>query len=199
MHIVFIPMLVGIAMAGLGIVFSIYWLYLLSGLVFLLSLFLLVFFRDPARAIGSGIVSPADGKVMNIDRKMNKVSIFMRVQDVHVNRAPLAGVVVYVKHFKGSHVPAFNKDSERNERVEIKVKTRIGDLRIVQIAGILARRIVPYVKPRRILNKGQRIGIIRLGSRVDLYLPKTVKIITEKGHRVYAGATQIGAVRHEMD
>jgi phosphatidylserine decarboxylase len=199
MHIVFAPMIIGIAMAAIGILYSIYWLYLLSGLVFLLSFFFIIFFRDPARSIGRGVVSPADGKVMSIDEKMNKVSIFMRVHDVHVNRAPAEGVVLNVKHYKGSHVPAFKKDSQRNERVVIDMKTRLGDMKIIQIAGIIARRIVPYVRPHKRLKKGQRIGIIRLGSRVDLYLPKTVKIITEKGNRVYAGTTQIGAVRHELD
>jgi phosphatidylserine decarboxylase len=197
--IVFAPMLIGIGLSVMGILYDTRTLYLFGGLFILLSLFFMIFFRDPARTIGGGIVSPADGKVVDVNRGLNRVSIFMGVLNVHVNRAPLAGVVANVKHFPGSHVPAFNKDSDRNERVETRMRTRLGDVRIVQIAGIVARRIVPYIRPQMKLRKGQRIGLIRLGSRVDVYLPRNVRITTEIGHKVYAGVSQIGEAKDEVD
>lgn len=197
--IVFAPMLIGIGLSAMGILYDTRTLYLLGGLFILVSLFFMIFFRDPARTIGDGVVSPADGKVVGVDRRLNMVSIFMGVLNVHVNRAPLAGVVTSVKHLPGSHVPAFNKDSDRNERVETRMRTRYGELRIVQIAGIVARRIVPYTIARMKLRKGQRIGLIRLGSRVDVYMPKSVKITTEIGHKVYAGVSRIGEAKDEVD
>jgi phosphatidylserine decarboxylase len=192
-------MLIGIAVSAMGILMDTRTLYLVGSLFILLSVFFMIFFRDPVRTIGMGVVSPADGKVVDVNRGLNRVSIFMGVLNVHVNRAPLAGVVTGMKHFPGSHVPAFNKESERNERVETRMSTEFGEVRIIQIAGIVARRIVPYVRPRIRLRKGQRIGLIRLGSRVDIYLPKKVRITTEIGHKVYAGVSRIGEGKDEVD
>jgi len=199
--IVFAPMFIGMLISALGILMptTSYTIYLIGNLVILVSILFMVFFRDPERRIGKGVVAPADGKVMDVDRALGKVSIFMRIRDVHVNRAPAGGLVIDVERFRGAHVPAFRKDSERNERVVTQLKTSIGAVKIVQIAGIIARRIVPYIEPGDKLKKGQRIGLVRFGSRVDLYLPETVKIITDVGDRVYAGTTQIGALRDEMD
>ncbi len=197
--IVFAPMLVGILIIALSINAASYSLYLLGGFVILISLFLLIFFRDPTRTIGDGVVAPADGRVIVADKHAGRISIFMGIHNVHVNRSPVGGLVQRVEHFKGTHLPASSKDSERNERVIIHLRTKIGKVKIVQIAGIVARRIVPYVRPGLKLKKGQRIGIIRFGSRVDLYLPETVNIITEIGDKVIAGTSQIGAVKHEVD
>jgi phosphatidylserine decarboxylase len=198
-EIVFAPMLIGVAVSTLGIFFDSRTFYVIGGLLILVSVFFMVFFRDPLRKIGRGIVSPADGKVVDVDRRKGRISIFMGVQNVHVNRSPIDGTVLKLKRFRGAHKPAFNKDSDRNERVETLMRTRLGEVRIIQIAGIVARRIVPYIRPGIRLRKGQRIGIIRLGSRVDLYLPRTVNIISEVGDKVYAGTSQIGEVRDEMD
>lgn len=145
---------------------------------FLISVLLIVFFRDPERTIGAGIVAVADGKIREIiplhDPEVGdciRVSTFMNIQNVHVNRMPLDGVIKNITHHPGRHLPAFQKESETNERVVLLIATEIGLVKIIQIAGSLARRIVPYVKEGETLQKGEKIGLIRLGSRVDLYLP----------------------------
>ena len=164
--------------------------------LFLLTGFFLLFFRDPNRKTGKGIVVCADGKIREIvDIKddeignCTRVSTFMNVQNVHVNRMPVDGVIKGVVHLKGGHLPAFKKESMRNERVILTINSEIGIVRVVQIAGTLARRIVPYVKAGDKLKKGERIGMIRLGSRVDVYLPseKIRNVCVRLGDRVIAG------------
>jgi len=154
------------------------------GLVFVLcvffviiSCFLCVFFRDPHRVIGPGVVAVADGVIREIltlhDTDVGeciRVSTFMNVHNVHVNRMPLDGTIEDIIHHKGAHVPAFKKESDANERVILLIQTDIGRIKIVQIAGTVARRIVPYVSKGEFLKKGGKIGLIRLGSRVDVYL-----------------------------
>jgi len=154
---------------------------------------LLNFFRDPERAPAPGIVSPADGVVTTVTEHAGRrrVNIFMNPLDVHVNRAPLDGTVLSVERVRGGFVPAFKKESERNERVVIEWETALGPVTTVQIAGTVARRIVPYVKTGDRLAKGERIGIIRLGSRVDVYLPATARVVVREGERVKAGATTL--------
>jgi phosphatidylserine decarboxylase len=162
----------------------------------------LYFFRDPEREIGEGIVSAADGKVTFVKKKKDKVviSVFMNVHNVHVNRAPLAGRIVKIKHFPGSHIPAYNKESERNERVTTDWDTAIGPVRTIQIAGVVARRIVPYVKRGQKLEKGERIGIIRFGSRVDLHLPADkINVKVSNGQAVYAGISTVASIRKGGD
>ena len=166
-----------------------------AGIAALAALFLAVFFRDPERKIGEGIVSPADGKVSRIDEPEPgyvRICIFMNVHNIHVNRAPISGKVVSVEHIDGKHVFAFDKDSDANERVIIALDTQIGNVKVVQIAGAFARRIVPYIEAGQPVEKGERIGIIRLGSRVDLWLPKEkVNLVVKEGNRVLAGATKV--------
>lgn len=173
---------------------------LIALLLFLLFVFFLIFFRDPTRTIGQGIVAVADGRIRCIQHEQDDdcgrcviVSTFMNVYNVHVNRCPLDGTIRSIIHKKGSHLPAFTKESERNERVIILLETRIGLLKIIQIAGTLARRIVPYVKEGDQLKKGDKIGIIRLGSRVDILLPESImKSITIKPNQmVKAGEDSI--------
>jgi phosphatidylserine decarboxylase len=136
---------------------------------------MLWFFRDPERqAVEGRVLSPADGVVQGIDPWADgrtRVSIFMGPLDVHVNRAPCDGTVTSVEHLPGGYLPAFDKDSERNERVVWHLKTSFGDLEFAQIAGAVARRIVPYAKAGSAVRQGERIGLIRFGSRVDVYLP----------------------------
>lgn len=169
----------------------------------LLTVFFLMFFRDPDRQIGKGIVVCADGKIREIievdDEKIGKclkISTFMNVQNVHVNRMPIDGVIKDVVHKKGAHLPAFKKESERNEHVILSIDSDIGIVRVVQIAGTLARRIVPYVKVGDKLKKGEKIGIIRLGSRVDVYLPskKIKKVCVKVGDRVKAGEDRLAEI-----
>jgi phosphatidylserine decarboxylase len=105
----------------------------------------------------------------------------MNIYNVHVNRMPLNGEIKDIARHKGAHAPAFKKESERNERVILLLKTEIGTVKIIQIAGTLARRIVPYVKKGDTVKKGEKLGIIRFGSRVDIYLPtKKIQTITVK-------------------
>ena len=169
----------------------------------LISFVLLIFFRDPQRKIGKGIVAVADGVVREITKeedkdvdKCTKISTFMNIYNVHVNRMPIDGVIKDIIHHDGAHIPAFKKESEKNEKVILLLKTNIGNIKIIQIAGTLARRIVPYVKKGDIVKKGEKIGLIRLGSRVDIYLPtKKIKSITVKvKDRIQAGENTIAEI-----
>lgn len=155
-----------------------------------------LFFRDPERSIGIGVVSPADGKVVTVERRKGSwwfISIFMNVHNVHVNRVPWDGVVAYQEHIPGGYVPAFNKDSDTNERLVTRLKTGNGTWEITQIAGAVARRIIPYVRVGQVLAKGERFGMIRYGSRVDLLFkpPRGMVIEVEVGQRVLAGTTNL--------
>ncbi|MCX4659030.1 phosphatidylserine decarboxylase [Streptomyces uncialis] len=156
---------------------------------------MLWFFRDPEREIAQGrVISPADGVVQSImpwQDGRTRVAIFMSPLNVHVNRAPLAGTVTSVEHIPGGFVPAFNKESENNERVVWHFDTELGDIEMVQIAGAVARRIVPYVPQGTKVEQGDRIGLIRFGSRVDIYLPEGVDVAVEVGQKTTAGVTRI--------
>ena len=153
----------------------------------------LVFHRDPERTVpDTGIVAPADGRVSVIRREGDRVrvGVYMSVTDVHVNRAPLAGRVESVTHSPGANRPAFSKDSDRNE----KVKLDCGAFTVVQIAGAFARRIHPDVAAGDEVARGQRIGHISFGSRVDVILPSHIEIddlAVEKGETVRAGETVV--------
>jgi len=175
----------------------------ISVLLLLLSFILLVFFRDPQRKTGKDIVAVADGVIREIKGeedsnvgKCTKISTFMNIHNVHVNRMPLDGEIKDIIHYDGAHLPAFKKESEKNERVILLIKTNIGIVKIIQIAGTLARRIVPYVKSGDIVKKGEKIGLIRFGSRVDIYLPtKKIKSITVKvKDRIKAGEDTIAKI-----
>ncbi|GLX96834.1 phosphatidylserine decarboxylase proenzyme [Herbidospora sp. NBRC 101105] len=156
---------------------------------------MLWFFRDPDRSPGAGrLLSPADGVVQSVDPwpdGRTRVAIFMSPLNVHVNRAPAAGTVVSVEHIAGGFVPAFNKDSDKNERVVWHFDTALGDIEMVQIAGAVARRIVPYLQAGAKVAQGDRVGLIRLGSRVDLYLPEGVEPAVTVGDKTVAGVTRI--------
>ncbi|OIR21674.1 MAG: archaeosortase A [Marine Group III euryarchaeote CG-Epi4] len=165
-------------------------MYTLSIICLLVSFFLLYFYRDPERKIESGIVSPADGLVQRAEIKsgMVRLSIFMNVHNVHVNRSPFDGKVLSIKHKSGGYLPAFHKDSDKNERLMTKIETSIGVMKVIQIAGVLVRRIVSYVKPDTEVTKGERIGLIHFGSRVDLSFESAgIDILVKKGDRVLAG------------
>ncbi len=147
--------------------------FLLFELGVILSLFFIIFFRDPER-IPSGdeddAVSPADGKVISIN--LRTICIFMNIHNVHVNRAPLAGIVTHIDYKPGGYIPAFNKDSEVNERNHVVFDTASGPLELTQIAGVLTRRIVSYISEGTHVKRGERIGMIRFGSRVDITIPE---------------------------
>lgn len=159
----------------------------------LITIFLFLFFRDPERLSESydstDVVSPADGRVLTL--KDNQLSIFMNIHNVHVNRSPVDGEVIDIQYHKGGKVPAFYKDSDRNERNTITIRTRIGNVIVTQISGAVIRRIVCYVKQNERVARGQRIGMIRFGSRVDVALPRGYSFVVSRGQKVKAGETTI--------
>ena len=163
------------------------------------------FFRDPARVtpMREGlVVSPADGVVSSIgffvpppelglgDRPMQRVSVFMSVFDCHVNRAPMSGRIVKIAYKPGLFISAdLDKASEDNERSSLLLDTVNGRIGVVQIAGLVARRIVSFVSEGQMLGAGDRFGLIRFGSRVDVYLPDGVRVLVGHGSRAIAGET----------
>lgn len=182
----------------LGVIFL-----FLTIVTFLKTIVLIIFFRDPDRDIGKGVVACADGRIRGINNlndddvgDCTKISTFMNVYNVHVNRLPVGGTIKNIVHKRGIHLPAFKKESEKNERVITTIDTNIGTIKVIQIAGTLARRIVSYIKKGDKLKKGEKIGIIRFGSRVDVYLPtKEIKNIHVRvGDMVKAGVTTLAEI-----
>jgi len=167
-----------------------------------LALALAFFFRDPERKPpkeGGILLSPADGKVMAVEKVGEgwRVSVFMSPLDVHVNRAPCSGRVESIQHLGGGHLPAYRKASEKNERVEMEVSSGHLTFKVVLIAGILARRIKTYVKEGQEVKAGQRIGIILLGSRADLYFPLEFSPSVKEGEKVKAGVSIVARRENE--
>ncbi len=168
----------------------------------LIFIFCVQFFRDPARVIAGGpksVVAPADGRIVVVEeaddpylsRRALKVSVFMNVFNVHSNRAPIASSVAQKWYNRGSFFnAALDKASVENERCALHLKTVDGrDITCVQIAGLVARRILNYVEPGTALTAGQRYGFIRFGSRVDLYLPLDSQVKVVIGDKVSASST----------
>ncbi len=178
-------------------------LYIILGSLFL---FCLNFFRDPVRSIPSEksiIVAPADGKVVkienindsNIGESSQLVSIFLNVFNVHVNRVPIDGLVESVERKQGRFLAAFNHiASDENEQVITIINNESGKYKIKQIAGLIARRILCYAKEDMKLNKGDRLGFIRFGSRTDIIMPKKITLKVEVGQKVIGGETIIGTL-----
>ena len=178
----------------------------LAALGLLLALFSLWFFRNPERTPPPGagnVVSPADGRIVYAGESPpgryapaagKRVSVFMSPFDVHVNRAPVTGRVASVRHHKGTfHVASVDKASLMNEQNGVTIVTPGGrTVTYVQIAGIVARRIVCDLKEGDAVRQGQRVGLIRFGSRLDLYLPAEARLSVAPGDRARAGETVIG-------
>lgn len=159
-----------------------------------LFLFVLWFFRDPERRPGDGIVSPADGRVLAIEDgpRERRLVIFMAPTSVHVNRAPMDGRIERTEYRMGSHVPAFRKESERNERFDLELSTSGGPVKVALIAGTVARRIHPYVETGNAIKKGDRIGLIAFGSRCELTLPnRPFTWMVRPGQWIKAGVTTV--------
>ncbi len=148
--------------------------------------FTLLFFRDPEREIGEGVVSPADGRIDYLEGR--RMEVFMSPFDCHVNRAPVGGVVRRIVFKGGSKPPAFIR-SDRAMRNEIYIENEDGTFKVVQVAGLFARRIVCYVREGERVEKGQRIGMIRFGSRVILEVPEGYVFVKRRGEKVKAGET----------
>ena len=170
--------------------------------LFAIALFLLSFFRDPERVPEGGeetIISPADGTVLSVapapeapPGSARRLSIFMSVFNCHVNRAPVSGEVSAYEYVSGRMAAAFlEKASTENEQNRITLASERGGVTFKQIAGALARRIVFYPRVGERLWRGQRIGMIRLGSRVDLFLPDDADVLVARGDKVKAGRTAI--------
>jgi len=171
-----------------------------------LTLFVLFFFRDPERTVPQGagvVVSPADGRVIVVKdifeptylkQEVKQISIFLSVFNVHVNRSPISGTVETVKYNPGKfHVASVDKASLDNEQTAMVVSDGQHKVLVKQIAGLIARRIVCYSKPGDAIETGERYGLIRFGSRVDIFLPKDADIKVKVGDRV-KGARDIIAV-----
>jgi phosphatidylserine decarboxylase len=162
----------------------------------LLTAFVAFFFRDPERSVPhtlGAIVSPADGRVMEVvdaDAQTCRVSIFLSVLDVHVNRAPYGGKVRTVSYTPGQFLAAYRHEASLvNEANTVTIEHEGREVAVKQIAGVLARRIVCRVQPGDILARGQRYGLIRFGSRTDVMLPRDAEVVVRVGEKVRAGET----------
>lgn len=182
----------------------------LSFLFWLVFLFVANFFRDPAREMSEDpkvVVSPVDGRVVKVEdvlcpytgKKMRMVSIFMNVFNVHSQKAPVAGTVQKVEYFKGKFFNAsLDKASTENERNAVVVKTNAGEtVCFVQIAGLVARRVLCYTHAGAELSRGERYGFIRFGSRVDVYLPLTSEVEVVIGEKVTGVSSVIARLKKE--
>jgi len=173
--------------------------------LFIISLIFLIFtfyfFRDPERVVPIGddiLVSPADGLITNITeikegkKPYTKVSIFLSIFNVHIQRLPISGEVTKVDYIEGKFINAtLDKASDENERLKITIKNGNNLIYVTQIAGLIARRIVNYVKPNENINQGDRYGIIKFGSRVDIEFPNNFKLLVNEGQQCIGGETII--------
>lgn len=198
----------GYPFIGIAVVVTLilYWLWAPLGFIgTVLTVWCVLFFRDPARTtpIREGLViSPADGRVSMVvqiipppalglgDKPLPRVSIFMSVFNCHVNRSPVAGRIEKIIYSPGKFINAeLDKASEDNERNSLVISTTDGQIGVVQIAGLVARRIVSFVREGQPLVAGERFGLIRFGSRLDVYLPAGAKPLVAEGQTAIAGET----------
>lgn len=184
-----------------------YLLLITSCFMIVMTVFMAFFFRDPERSIPEGeglFVSPADGKVILIKDVLEKeylksdakeISIFMSPLDVHVNRSPCDGVVSMVKYSQGKFIAAYKDDASiQNENIVMVLDCQESHIIVRQVAGVIARRAVCKVKAGDILKRGERYGMVKFGSRLDVYLPKNTRIDVSLGEKVKAGETVIGKI-----
>ena len=173
--------------------------------LFVASLIILIFtcyfFRDPERVVPLGddiLISPADGLITNISetkdgkKKYTKVSIFLSVFNVHIQRIPISGEIVKIDYFEGKFINAtLDKASEENERLKLTIKSKANLIHVTQIAGLIARRIICNVKIKDNTNQGDRYGIIKFGSRVDIEFPDNFDLLVSVGQQCIGGETII--------
>ncbi len=183
--------------------FGVLWLAILLAV---LTIFIIAFFRNPERRFQDEeklVISPADGKVIKIEEvdaregmngRFKKISIFMNVFNVHVNRAPIGGTIEKISYRPGKFVSAdLDKASAENERNDVLIRTKDGyAVWTVQIAGLIARRIVCWAREGDTLVKGERFGMIRFGSRVEVFLPADSRVVVRLSDKVRAGQTPLG-------
>ena len=179
-----------------------YFIYKPLFLIFLILLiFTFYFFRDPERVVPLGddiLVSPADGLITNISeykegkKSYTKVSIFLNVFNVHIQRLPVSGQITKIDYIEGKFINAtLNKASEENERLRLTLKSGSNVIYITQIAGLIARRIICYLKTNERVNQGERYGIIKFGSRVDIEFPNSYNLMVSIGQQCIGGETII--------
>jgi len=188
------PVLLG----GFAIAFQ--W-WILGAILLAFGFFCFSFFRDPERVIPAdpaAIVAPADGRVVVITGEENagrpgyRISIFLAIWNVHVNRSPAAGVITKVDYRPGKFLAAWDaKASTQNEQNIFTLATPSGNLEFKQIAGLVARRVVSWKKPQDVVAKGERIGLVRFGSRVDLWLPAGSELLVKVGDTVHGGSSTL--------
>ncbi len=198
----------------LASLFSFFIFPILSGIFLMMFLFALYFFRDPERAIpldlSYKIIAPADGKIIEeemvfedkyLKKPVQKIGIFMSIFDVHINRSPIQGRIEYIRYNKGKFFSAFKKKASlANEQVSIGIRSLEevpGPIMIKLIAGSIARRIKVWKRPFDFVGYGERVGMIKFGSRVDLFLPLEVNLWVKKGEKIKAGKTIIGPFEKE--
>ncbi len=177
----------------------------------IITIWICYFFRDPVRITPQReglVISPADGRVSMIGQAvpppelelpsepMTRISVFMNVFDCHVNRSPVSGTVKKIAYTPGLFLNAeLDKASDDNERNALHIETATGPVLVVQIAGLIARRIVPFIKEGAVLAPGERFGLIRFGSRVDVYLPLGTRPLVSEGQTAIAGETVLADLR----
>ena len=197
---ILIPAVLGVVALAFG-----YWP--LAVPLWLVSLACVAFFRDPARsstAPSDRVLAPADGKVLSVGPSPAavtalglpcQVSIFMSPANVHVNRAPISGMVREASYFRGKHFPAFrDKASDDNEHSFVVLDGAGASVAYKQIAGSLARRVVCDLTAGQEVTRGQRVGLIKFSSRVDLFLPASARVLVTPGQRTLAGVTEVAAL-----
>jgi phosphatidylserine decarboxylase len=195
---ILVPLGLGLLTAGLG-------MRRLALLPLSVAGFMGYFFRDPERhppAVPGAVLSPADGRVTEADRETvdpfvgpaRQISIFLSPFDVHVNRAAVTGRVVDVEYRPGAFRAAYRLEAEQNERVSIALEGEAGRVVMRQVAGVLARRIVCRVRPGDRLEAGERFGMIKFGSRMDVVMPARAQVLVGVGDRVRAGETIVGVL-----
>ncbi|WP_238785121.1 phosphatidylserine decarboxylase family protein [Blattabacterium cuenoti] len=212
-----IPLLIYILIFIIIILILVFFLFskkVFYSIVFLCSIFysfVIYFFRNPKRNFlddskTNVLVSPADGKILDIKnifeneylkKKCIKISIFLSLFDVHVNRYPISGKIVYVKHHPGKYYVAWlEKSSLENEHTTIVIidKNKRKKILLRQIAGLLARRISFYAKKNTVVKKGEELGFIKFGSRLDIFIPLNSKLLIKKGEKVVGGITEISII-----
>lgn len=188
------PLILGIVLLA----FRLWW----AAVLVVFGLFVLYFFRDPERQVPGdpeAVVSPADGRVVEIVDEQNgaragkRVSIFLSIFNVHVNRAPVAGRISRLEYKSGRFMAAWKgKASGENEQNLIAIQTPRGEMTFKQIAGWVARRIIFWKRQGDEVAAGERVGMIRFGSRVDVWLPEGAEILVQRGQKVTGGSTVIG-------
>ena len=189
---------------AVGAVLAYFHFFILALIFAVLTLFCVFFFRNPKRMIPEGdmiVVSPADGKVMDVTTikeelfikgDAKRIRIFLSLFNVHINRAPVSGKVGFVKQVTGQYLPAYKDEASfKNQRNYIGLETDFGKVMVVQITGLVARRLICWVESGNVLQRGERFGLIRFGSCTEIYLPVDTEILVEPGDNVKGGESVI--------